>query len=941
MGKNKKTLLATNGEELVNTIRALGSELKISPSSLEHLDLDTSFDNELGLDSLTRVEFIARIEKHFQINLAESTFANAATPRELLREILSAQPEKHSASKQEISALKLEQTSSTPRHAQTLSDILDWHLQVHPDRPHIQFHTDSGSGETIRYRQLKDRSDVLAAGLQARGFQPGQAAAIMLPSCPDYFYTFFGILTAGGIPVPIYPPARLNQIEDHLIRHKSILNSCSTVVLVTIAEALPVARLLKTHVESLHTVVTPSELTSNTTPPVRPKQSSLDIAFLQYTSGSTGIPKGVTLSHANLLANIRAMGTKLEVNSSDVFVSWLPLYHDMGLIGAWFGSLYFSALLVILSPLDFLAKPERWLWAIHRYRATLTAAPNFAYELCLKRTTMEQFGGLRLDSVRAMFNGAEPVSPGTMQRFSDRFSGAGLKPTALMPVYGLAECTVGLTFPPLNRGPLVDRVSRDHFMKKGFAERDPDSTDALQFVACGLPIQDHEIRIIDASGRELPDRHQGQLQFRGPSATCGYYNNPEKTRDLFDNDWLNSGDLAYIANGEVYLTGRAKDLIIHAGRNIYPQELEEKISELPNIRKGCVAVFGSANHESGTEKLIVLAETREIRKDKRQEIKTEINRVITHLIGTTPDEIILASPQTVLKTSSGKLRRSGCKALYENNQLGKGSRPVWLQFCSLILSGIAPELKHLRQATFSVIYAAYCWLVFGILAALTWLTVVLCPPLSLRFKIIRYAIRIWSWLIRVKITVRGTENLSDMNQPCILACNHCSYLDSPVLMLALPIQFSFVAKAELKGQFVARTFLDRIQTEYVTRFTTEKGVADFKKITRAARSGKNLLFFPEGTFTRIPGLRPFYMGTFKTAAETGHTLIPIVINGTRSILRPDSWFPRHGAIRVDILSPIIRNHNDSTGDQWNTAMKLRDRTRKKILFQLREPDLSN
>ncbi|MGH8500396.1 MAG: AMP-binding protein, partial [Methylococcales bacterium] len=313
--------LALSGEVLINTIRELGNELKFHSLSLEQLDLDTSFDTDLGLDSLTRVEFIARIEKHFRVQLSESAFSNITTPRELLREILSAGSVENLVPEHEISTLTLEASDSNPKYAQTLTEILDWHLQVHPDRPHIQFHQDSGDGEIISYRQLHERAGAIAAGLQARAFQPGQAAAIMLPTCPDYFYAFFGILAAGGIPVPIYPPARLNQIEDHLIRHKNILNNCAVVFLITLREALPVARLMKSHVESLKSIVTPAELHRDRTAPLRPKLSGQNVAFLQYTSGSTGAPKGVTLSHANLLANIRAMGSHLRVDSSDVFIS--------------------------------------------------------------------------------------------------------------------------------------------------------------------------------------------------------------------------------------------------------------------------------------------------------------------------------------------------------------------------------------------------------------------------------------------------------------------------------------------------------------------------------------------------------------------------------------------------------------------------------------------
>ena len=230
-----------------------------------------------------------------------------------------------------------------------------------------------------------------------------------------------------------------------------------------------VGRLLKSQVLSLRGVVTVSELTASSAPYIRPSISPNDIAFLQYTSGSTGNPKGVVLTHANLLANIRAMGEAVEATPDDVFVSWLPLYHDMGLIGACFGSLYFAILLIVMSPLSFLSRPKRWLWTIHQYRGTISASPNFGYEYCLLRLEDEAIEGLDLSCWRLALNGAEPVSPDSIEGFSRRFEPLGFKAEAMTPVYGLAESSVGLAFPPLHRGPLIDRIDREKFSLTGQA----------------------------------------------------------------------------------------------------------------------------------------------------------------------------------------------------------------------------------------------------------------------------------------------------------------------------------------------------------------------------------------------------------------------------------------------------------------------------------------
>ena len=277
----------------------------------------------------------------------------------------------------------------------------------------------------------------------------------------------------------------------------------------------------------------------------------------------------------------------MEATSADIFVSWLPLYHDMGLIGAWLGCLYFAAPLYVMSPLSFLMRPESWLWAIHRFRATLSGAPNFAYELCLNKIDDRNLEGLDLSSLRMTVNGAEPVSVPALRRFIERFGHYGFRPGAMAPVYGLAENSVGLAFPPPGRPPVIDRVDRGLLSVRGIAA--PALTDdprALEIASCGAPLPGHEVRIVDELGFELGERHEGRLEFRGPSATSGYFRNETKTRELFHGSWLDSGDRGYMAGGEVYITGRIKDIIIRAGRHIYPQEIEEAIARSPWYSQG-------------------------------------------------------------------------------------------------------------------------------------------------------------------------------------------------------------------------------------------------------------------------------------------------------------------------------------------------------------------
>ncbi|MGB5218335.1 MAG: AMP-binding protein [Smithella sp.] len=941
-GNQTKISSDSSMDVLRNNIQELVMELHPSWPKTRQVLPDSSLSRDLGLDSLARVELLTRIENFFNVTLEENKFIEAETPRELWQIIINAGPSLKYVPATEIKSPGMGETYDLPHSARTLVDALNWHVEHHPDRPHIRLYSDEDDGETITYRELADGARAAAAGLQEKGLLPGEAVSIMLPTSREYFLTFLGILLAGGIPVPIYPPFRMNQLEDHLRRHSAILNNCGAKIMVIIPEAKRFAQVLKAQVESMHTLVTFPELTAGKTAYVNFIPAMNDIAFLQYTSGSTGNPKGVVLTHANLLANVRALGEVVQIKSTDVIISWLPLYHDMGLIGTWLSSLYFAALLVVMSPLSFISRPQRWLWAIHRYRGTISAAPNFAYELCLKRLTENDLQGLDLSSWRIACNGAEPVSPETVENFCRQFGRYGFKRTTLMPVYGLAECSVGLAFPPLDRGPLVDRIDRDVFVNTGRAVLSTESDEnVLRFVACGHPLPDHEVRIVDAAGLELPERCEGKLHFRGPSATSGYYHNEEETKKLFDGDWLDSGDMAYIAGGDIFITGRKKDIIIRAGRNIYPQELEEAVGKVAGIRKGNVVVFASLDKVNQTEKLVVMAETREENPGKLNALRQEINTLAMDLVGTTADEVVLAPPGTVLKTSSGKIRRAGNRALFESGRLGREYRATWWQIARITASGILPELRRLWHGAQSTLYAAYCLLLFFILAPVTWLTVVLLPQESWRWVFMRKVARFLARASFTPIDVQGTENLPG-ESTCIFVANHASYLDNFLMVAVLPMEVSFVAKAELKKSFLARVFLKRIQAEFVERFDRKKSLEDARRVSTIAGRGRKLLFFAEGGFNRIPGLRPFHMGAFEAAVEADVPVIPVAIRGTRSMLRDVSLFLRRGKITVTIGKPIEPRHAQdiSSPDSWTAALKLRDAAREHILKHCGEPDLA-
>jgi acyl carrier protein len=892
--------------------------------------LDSDLERDLGLDSLARVELVLRLGREFGVTLPDAALSDAATPRELLSYLGHAGQEVSAAAV--LPDIVRGAGAGFPQGAQTLVEALEHFVAQVPQQTHILLYGEGDQVEAIAYGALFDEARRIATGLVGRGLRPRQTVALMLPTGRAYLASFFGVLLAGAIPVPIYPPARLSQIEEHLRRHGRILDNAGAAFIITEPQAKPVALLLRTAVPTLSDIVTPEEL-AVAPMPLLYRASPEDVAFLQYTSGSTGDPKGVVLTHANLLANIRAMGQAAAVTAEDVFVSWLPLYHDMGLIGAWLGSLCHGFPLVLMSPLAFLARPARWLQALSRHRGTLSAAPNFAYELCARKLDDADLEGVDLSAWRLAFNGAEPVSPATLAAFNARFAHHGLRPTTLTPVYGLAECSVGLAFPPLGRGPLIDRVRREPFLRRQIAEPAAQAEDALEIVACGRALPGHEMRVVDGIGAELPERHVGRLQFRGPSATSGYYRNPEATRRLFQGDWLDTGDYAYLVAGEVYLTGRVKDVIIRAGRNIYPYELEQAVGELPGVRRGCVAVFGSADPAGATERLVVLAETREQDPGARDALRRRINETALDVIGMPVDEIVLAPPYTVLKTSSGKIRRAASREVYEQGLVGRAAPSRLRLLARLFAEASLARARFGLQHFLSYAYGAYAWILFVLLGLPVAALVVALRPPRLARRIARLGARIWLRAVCLSVGVRGLERLP--RQPHIFLVNHASYLDGPLLTALLPPCYAFVAKRELTGHGFFHAFLYGLGTRFVERFDAGKGAEDVDDLVTAVQSGQSLVVFPEGTFSREAGLKPFRMGAFVAAARGRVPVVVAGLRGVRQVLRDGTWLPRRGAIELEIGAALA-----PADTSWAEAARLREAARAEMLRLCGEHDSS-
>ncbi|MCM2329334.1 MAG: AMP-binding protein [Lysobacter sp.] len=919
---------------VIELTRQFLAQLQAGSGRTRPVTLDSSLERDLGLDSLCRVELAVHIERAFGVAIPEKALGDAETIGDLLKALRGEDGLPPAAAGAALPEDWTQATQSAPDDAASLVEVLDWHVRAHPDR--VQIVHLGEEGETrITYRDLKRQADLVASGLQRRGLERGRTVAIMLPTSPEYFHAYLGILVAGGVPVPIYPPARMSQLEEHVRRHAGILGNAQATILVTVPEARAVARLLEARVPGLDQVVTVASLVEGGGEPDRVTIAAEDIAFIQYTSGSTGDPKGVVLTHANLLANVRGIGRVIDLKPADVFVSWLPLYHDMGLICAWLTCLYFANPLVVMSPLAFLARPERWLLAIQRFRGTISAAPNFAYELCVKRIDPASIEGLDLSSWRLAANGAEPVVPETLRRFTGKFAPYGFSPGAMTPVYGLAECTVGLLSPPLGRGPRIDRVRREPFSLEGRAEpADEGDGNALQFVSCGRPLPGHDVRIVDALGAEVEERVEGRFEFRGPSATSGYYRNPEQTRRLFDGEWLDSGDRAYIADGEVYLTGREKDIVIRSGRNLYPHEVENAVGVVPGVRRGCVAAFGSPDPNHGTERLVVLAETVERGSNEQDALRARILEATLAVLGEPPDEIVLVPAHTVLKTSSGKIRRAACRELYEAGRVGEGARAVWWQVVRLASGSLLPQAMRMVRALRRLAYGLYGWLVFGLVSPPTWVLTALSPNPAAAWRVNRVAARVLLRLCGIAVTVRGAGNLP--RGRCVLVANHASYLDGLALFAACPGPFAFVAKQSFLESPVARIYLRALGTHFVERFEARQSVEDAARLAEVAAAGTSLALFPEGTFRHMPGVGSFRLGAFAAAVAAQAPVVPVAIRGMRAVLRDGQWLPTRGPVTVTIGSPLVPHAQPSNA--FAAAVALRDAARAHILAHCGEPD---
>ncbi len=962
-------------ERVLEVVRGLLADLG-SHGALAELSATSNLDRDLGLGSLERVELLTRLEHAFELRLPDTLGAEASTPEELIQAILLAPGDAASAEEEfstrrgSIAAQRAsaDGTDYIIEKAETLVEVIRHRGTHDAARAHLLITEDDEHGEhhyTLTFGELHTAGQKCADMLTRRGVPPGGRVSLMLPTSRQFFICYVGVLLAGAVPVPIYPPFRADRIEEYAERQSAILNNAGVCLLITFRRAEAVAKLLKPRVKSLRGVVEASKLleAAEKLPPAAPGalpaylsgsrvRKGSDIALLQYTSGSTGDPKGVTLTNANLLATMRAIGQTLKMGPGDVGISWLPLYHDMGLIGAWLTLLLHGVPLVVMSPLAFLTRPERWLHAISNHKGTITAAPNFAYELCVRKVSEKAMEGVDLSSMKAALNGAEPVNPETLERFQQRFGKNGFRREAMMPVYGLAEASLAVTMSPVMRGAVVDRVQRETFATQGRAAQTESSGDGtISFVSSGYPVERHEVMIVDETGQEVADRTEGFLWFRGPSATSGYYKNAEASAKLFPRGaaqnageyaWVNSGDRAYRADGEIYVTGRVKDIIIKGGRNLYPHEVEELAARAEGIRKGCVVAFGLKDEGNGTEKLVIVAESRASDAKSRAGIAAAINEQVSQGLGLPPDRVELIPPGSIPKTSSGKLRRDETKQMYVAGTLAAAKPPAWVQiarlgFGTFVKDGVRAVLGAMRKGL-ELIYGVYFIIVFFLWIVPSWMIVRMYKDPKAAGRFTSRALHVLFALAGIRVKVVGKEHM-DTPGAKVYASNHASYFDVMPVMMGLGVTYKFVAKGEVNAMPFIGTFLNQMGHLSFNRHDASARLKQVDQIEETLRNGESVFVFPEGTFVPEEGVRPFQLGAYRGAVTTGAPVIPVSLKGTRTFLRDGTFLPRPTVVTITLGAPIYPMGAIAATDarQLPEMVRLRDLSREVIAENSGEP----
>lgn len=554
-------------------------------------------------------------------------------------------------------------------HPETLSSALD--RAARAGKGGLRFVDRRGRDELHGWASIEARAKEVCGGLRARGLNPGERVALVYSTCPDFFAAFFGVLAAGGVPAPLYPPVRLGRMDEYNVRTAAMINAAR--VRTVLAEPR-IARLLgevALRAGGGVRVIGLDDLPAGRAEPVPSTKESL--ALVQFSSGTTGTPKPVALSQRAVLwqgeaifASILGAFPEMPLERH-AGVSWLPLYHDMGIIGCVVPALLAAAELTLLPPEVFVLDPASWLRAISDHRGTVSSAPNFAYALCAEKVRDEELRGVDLSSWKVALNGAELVSAATLRAFAARFAKWGFAAEALSPVYGLSEAALAVTFSDLGRAFHARVFDERALLAEG---RAVESDRGVELVSVGKPLSGIRVRVMDDHGRTCDDREVGRVWVESPSVMEGYLDRKEDTAEALREGWLDTGDMGFLREGELFLTGRAKDILVVRGRKHLPTEVERATLDVRGARKGCSAAVSFQPEGAPHEILCLFVEHAANASDEeRRSLAERCSAAVQEATGLVCDRVLSLAPGTIPRTSSGKIQRRETLRLYQLGEL--------------------------------------------------------------------------------------------------------------------------------------------------------------------------------------------------------------------------------------------------------------------------------
>lgn len=524
-----------------------------------------------------------------------------------------------------------------------------------------------GSSKSYTMVEVETKSAEIAAGLQARGVKKGDRIGMILIDPEEFAFVFYGCLRLGAVAVPLYPPMSMADLDAYIDRLTRISINAEATWIIASERVHKVLWQVVDAAPSLKGLLQMKDLEGKgaepqNVPELRPEET----AFLQYTSGSTSDPKGVIVTHASLYENVTASCNHLEIDHTDTAVSWLPLYHDMGLIGFVAAPVIAGMQTVLIPTIRFLKRPNTWMELMHEHKASVTFCPPFALALAARRAKPADLERWDLSRVRVVGVGAEPIQPAGVRQFTELFSEhCGMPTSAVIPAYGMAEATLAITMKPVNAPFKTIHLDHAIFQTEKRVVLVEESDTSTEFVSCGVTFPRHEVAIFDEEDNQLPAGVEGEIHYRGPSVTGGYFKNAEETASAYKpNGWLATGDLGFLHDGEIYVSGRLKDLIIINGRNIHPQSIEWPLYNIDGVRPGNVVAF--SRRGATTEEVVICIETTT---DAPEDLEQRVRDTVSREFGIPVQEVVLLQAGQLPKTSSGKLQRRLTRKYFEDGTL--------------------------------------------------------------------------------------------------------------------------------------------------------------------------------------------------------------------------------------------------------------------------------